>query len=98
MNYSDYSTLQYLPAFQTYLTSKTANQNLGSFLGIGNGSAITRNINTYLVEFFDNFIKGKKKPALQDCLNLSNHDHLCCGPAVLNGSLQLVQDDQHRKK
>jgi hypothetical protein len=52
----------------------------GSFLGTGNGFTITQDVNTYLLEFFNTFLKGEGNSSLKKCTALSKNTHLQCGP------------------
>jgi hypothetical protein len=74
-NFTDMSTLQYLTAFQTldkYLKKHS--------LGTGNGVEITESVNTYLVAFFDHFLKNKENMKFKNCLPLSKNTYIKCGP------------------
>jgi pimeloyl-ACP methyl ester carboxylesterase len=53
-----------------------------SYLGVGNGSKITTSINSYLLEFFDTFLKGKQNSLLErnEYQSLSNDSYIKNGP------------------
>lgn len=81
-NFSDVSTLQYLAAYKVYgAYLKKQGHELG-FVGKGNGWEITHSINTYLVEFFDTFLKNKKNIAFKSCMPLSKNTLIKCGPGT----------------
>lgn len=50
------------------------------FLGEGNGFEITYSINTYLVKFFNSYLKGIENPELKNCTILSPNTYIKCGP------------------
>lgn len=80
MNFSDMSTLQYLPAYQTLMwwLVNILHQELP--VGKGNGWEVTNAINTYSVQFFDTFMKSEVNPAFSNCNALSNNTFIKCGP------------------
>lgn len=83
MNFTDQSTLQFLPAYQTlmwWLTITGQEKNIP--VGKGNGWEITHSINTYLVQFFNTFIKNELNPAFSNCSKLSSDTFIKCGPAI----------------
>ncbi len=49
-------------------------------LGTGNGWEITDSINTYLVRFFNTFLKGEENPAFKKCIPLHKDTFMKCGP------------------
>ncbi|KTD78563.1 Predicted dienelactone hydrolase [Legionella steigerwaltii] len=84
MNFTDFSTLQYMPAYQASMKSdqaKRVHQNFGNYLGKGNGVQITKAINRYLIDFFNVFLKDKKN-SFSDCSSLTNNTYIKCGPGI----------------
>ncbi len=53
---------------------------MASFLGTGNGSEITDAINTYLVNFFDVYLKNKENLLFKKCTPLYKDTYIKCGP------------------
>lgn len=53
---------------------------LAAPLGDGNGWTITDAINTYLVNFFDTYLKNKVNPLFKECTPLYKDTYLKCGP------------------
>lgn len=49
------------------------------FLGTGDGREITSSINTYLLQFFDTYLKNQKSTALEKCTPLTNNTLIICG-------------------
>ncbi len=49
-------------------------------LGTGNGWEITDSINTYLVQFFNTYLKGQENPAFKKCSPLNKDTYMRCGP------------------
>lgn len=82
MNFSDFSTLQYLPAEQIAL-AYFKQQGMKSPLGAGNGWEITNTINIYLVQFFDTYLKGEINLAFKKCTVLSKDNYIKCGPGIV---------------
>ncbi len=56
------------------------NNAMASFLGTGNGWEITDAINTYLVNFFDVYLKNKENLLLKKCTPLYKDTYIKCGP------------------
>jgi len=50
-------------------------------LGTGNSWSITYSINSYLVAFFNTFLKEDSSPAFQKCEALSKNTYIKCGVA-----------------
>ena len=50
-------------------------------LGTGNGWEITDSINTYLVQFFNMYLKGEENPVFKTCSPLHKDTYMKCGPA-----------------
>lgn len=78
MNFTDYSTLQYLPAEQIAL-AYSKQQKMKPILGIGNGWEITNSINIYLLQFFNTYLKGVMNPAFKNCDPLAKNTFIKCG-------------------
>ena len=57
------------------------NSSRAAFLGTGNGWEITDSINTYLVQFFNIYLKGEENPAFKKCIPLYKNTHIKCGLA-----------------
>ena len=53
---------------------------IGQSFGTGNGWEITNSINTYLVQFFNTFLKGKENLAFKNHTALSKNTYMKCGP------------------
>ncbi len=51
-------------------------------LGTGNGWEITASINTYLVQFFNMYLKGEENPAFNNCIPLITNTYIKCGPGI----------------
>ncbi len=83
MNFSDISTLVYLPAYQVYLEYLNK-QGAPPVIGTANGWELTHSINTYLVKFFDAFLKDDEDPAFRKCTILTNNSYIRCGPSTIN--------------
>ncbi|MBA2709868.1 MAG: hypothetical protein H0U57_04655 [Tatlockia sp.] len=56
------------------------NNAMASVLGTGNGWEITGAINTYLVNFFDAYLKNKKSLLFKKCTPLYKNTYIKCGP------------------
>ncbi|HAT9986989.1 TPA: hypothetical protein JBE48_04810 [Legionella pneumophila subsp. pneumophila] len=78
MNFTDLSTLQYLPAYRSFFAH---NRNIGKYLGTGNGVEITKALNLYIEGFFNAFLKNKKIP-FKNCKVLTNNTYMQCGPGI----------------
>ena len=57
------------------------NNEMATVLGIGDGWEITDSINTYLVQFFNTYLKGEKNQAFKKCIPLHKNTYIKCGPA-----------------
>lgn len=77
MNFTDYSTIQYLPAEQ--LAINYFKQQGKKYFGTGNGWEITRSINTYLLAFFNTYLKGENNVSFKKCDPLTENTILKCG-------------------
>jgi hypothetical protein len=84
MNFTDLSTLQYVPALKLAL-DYTDPPLPTRYLGNGNGWNIAHSVNIYLVTFFDTFLKGEVDPTLKMCGVLTNFTYLRCGPDTIGG-------------
>ena len=83
LNFSDFSTLQYLPAVKIALAYlKEQGIDLLGTLGTGNGWEITHSINTYLVQFFNTYLKDTINSDFKHCKTLTKNNYLKCGPGV----------------
>ena len=87
-NFTDISTLQYIPALNLYfdyLKHQTDSEEPGLenlYYGTANGWDLTKNINSYLVQFFDSILKDKSKTPFGNCSQpLTKNSKLICGPA-----------------
>jgi hypothetical protein len=78
MNFTDYSTIQYLPAEQLAL-NYFKQQGKKSMFGTGNGWEITNSINVYLLQFFDTYLKGKENLTFKKCQPLASNTFIKCG-------------------
>lgn len=56
------------------------NASASNMLGTGNGWEITDAINTYLVNFFDAYLKNKENPLFKKCTPLYKDTYIKCGP------------------
>jgi hypothetical protein len=52
------------------------------FLGDGEGTEITSSVNTYLLQFFNTYLKGDINPILKKCDVLSKDTYIKCGPGI----------------
>ena len=57
------------------------NASASNMLGTGNGWEITDSINTYLVQFFNTYLKGEENPSFKKCIPLHKDTYIKCGPA-----------------
>ena len=57
------------------------NSTRATMLGTGNGWEITDSINTYLVQFFNTYLKGEENPAFKKCIPLHKDTYIKCGPS-----------------
>lgn len=80
MNFTDLSTLQYMPAYRTF-KAHSRQHPPGNYLGKGNGLKITNALNLYLEDFFNAFLKGKRNP-FKSCAPITNNTFLECGPGI----------------
>ena len=80
MNFTDLSTLQYMPAYRTFL-AHSRQYPPGNYLGKGNGLKITNAFDLYLENFFNAFLKGKRNP-FKRCIPITNNTFLECGPGI----------------
>jgi hypothetical protein len=53
-----------------------------ALLGTANGTELTQNMNTYLVDFFDTYLKNTVNPNFQTCTPLSSDTLMHCGPGI----------------
>ncbi|MGQ3892348.1 alpha/beta hydrolase [Legionella sp. CNM-4043-24] len=53
---------------------------LAAPLGEGNGWEITEAVNTYLLGFFDTYLKEKTNPSFNECIPLYKNTYIKCGP------------------
>jgi hypothetical protein len=49
------------------------------FLGTGNGWEIASSVNSYLLQFFDIYLKGKENSAFNDCTAFKKNTYIKCG-------------------
>lgn len=83
MNFADDSTLQYAPAYQAdfdYLQKHPGGEKF--WLGSGNGWEITESVNTYLLKFFDMYLKNETAPEFKQCKTLTKNTYVKCGDAT----------------
>ncbi len=84
-SFSCYSTWQYLPAWKIYKKYyDEQGMHKMSMLQVGNGDGweIAHSVNTYIVKFFDTYLKNEKDPRFKQCTALSNNTFMKCGPSV----------------
>ena len=55
----------------------------GALLGKGNGFKITKVIDAYVLNFFNNFLKNKPSISLEKCMKISENTVIECGGNVL---------------
>ena len=80
LNFSDFSTLQYQPSMVEYYNYfNTVSRELGTI----DGWNFTHDMNKYLLNFFDTYLKkgDKIEPAFGLCQPLTKNSKLICGPA-----------------
>lgn len=75
-NFTDLSTLQYLPAYKKLLAFLKW-QHL-KLVGNGDGEKIIRNINHYLLTFFDTYLKNNPDKDFDQCKNLTDDSYIQC--------------------
>ena len=89
--FSDDSTLQYtsvyqvmVPLWEKLLKSLFGGNSPGNPYGVGYGFDTINSINTYNLQFFDTYLKGKKNPVFNtnNCQTLSPNTIISCGPTV----------------
>lgn len=82
LNYTDYGTLQYQPLISELL-GVLAQSSPGLFLGNGNGYDITNSVNSYLLQFFDTYIKSQPNNVFNtnNCSPLTTNTYIVCGPS-----------------
>lgn len=73
MSFSDYSTLQYQPALQSYFRTYQP-----GFLGTADGRQIAIAINSYVLLFFNQYLKGSKSSVFSECQSVSKDTLLRC--------------------
>ncbi len=78
MNFTDYSTLQYIPAEQAALAYYSRNK-MRRLFGTGNGWEITHSINIYLLSFFNTYLKQENDNPFKSCLPLIKNSYIECG-------------------
>lgn len=94
-NASDWATLQYTSSFQAMLPvfdvlNKSPHVfnglNFGPEYGHANGYDTLQSYNTYILQFFDTYLKGKSNPVFNNkgtqCGILSPNTIIDCGPSV----------------
>ncbi len=90
-SFSNDETLQDLDVYQTMLPvfeslNKIifAGNTIGSEWGTGKGFEVTKSINTYVVKFFDNYLKNIVTPVFNNynCQALTTDTIISCGPTV----------------
>lgn len=59
---------------------------IGGFLGTGNGWEIANSINTYLLHFFNAFLKDHQDVALSKCASLTKNTFISCGSDVFSNT------------
>lgn len=64
-NFTDHSTLQYQPTISKYLSALPPSTSFD--IGTADGWHVTRLINAYLLQFFDQYLKNKPSHALKKC-------------------------------
>lgn len=74
MSFSDLSTMQYQSALQLYIAYAAK-----GMLGTANGWDETKLLNSYVLQFFNMYLKQQPSPNLADCVSLSNDSMLSCG-------------------
>ena len=78
-NFSDLSTIQYYPVYQVKpIHDLLINKNyLG--VGVGNGYTISKSINSYVVNFFNYYLKNTESTFLTSCHKINSNTILSCG-------------------
>jgi hypothetical protein len=78
LNFTDYSTIQYIPAERLAINYFKL-QGKEPIFGTGNGQDITNSINIYLLQFFDAYLKGRKNIIVKRCQPLVSNTLIKCG-------------------
>jgi hypothetical protein len=90
-SFTDDSTLHYMsvyqqiaPALQRLQEQAFVGNSPGNPYGSGYGGAIIDSANTYIVQFFDTYLKTKTNPVFNtdNCQTLSPNTIISCGPTV----------------
>lgn len=84
-NFSGYSTWQYLPAwkiYKKYYDEQGWHRRSMLQVGTGDGWKIAHSVNTYVVKFFDTYLKNQEDPRFKQCTALSSNTFMKCGPLV----------------
>ena len=76
MSFSDLSTMQYQSALKLYIAYAAK-----GMLGTVNGWNETKLLNSYVLQFFNMYLKNQPSPNLSNCVSLSNDSMLSCGKA-----------------
>jgi len=83
-NFGDSSTLQYVPVIQDFIQYETQQGDPWAYdVGTVNGYQAIASINTYLIQFFDTFLKNIKSNTFSSCFPIPNTT-LVCGPGTTN--------------
>ena len=70
MSFSDDSTLQYQPTIKSFYDTYPG----GNYLGTASGKDVAKIINSYTLQFFDQYLKGIPSKNLNSCFNIKIHD------------------------
>lgn len=82
-NFTDFSTLQYMPIYQQTIDYVGGAWSFG--LGLGNGIDITNAININVVQFLNTYLKNQPNNVFNtdNCSPLSANTLLQCGPGTI---------------
>lgn len=77
MNFGDLSTLQYMSAYKKAIPYWK--RFAPYFVGDGDGYEINHSVNSYIVTFFNMYLKGEVSGSLKSCKVLSENSYMKCG-------------------
>lgn len=81
-NFSDFSTLQYQSAIQGFQNYSIHHGSAGLQLGHADGYQVSKVVNKYLLEFFNQVLNQKESPVFNDCIPLNDTEIQCGENAI----------------